>query len=129
MIYHFKQKANTMKKQVLKNAQGRYFTLTNGSHTTTANLDLAVQFETGRAHQRAQAFNRDHNESMAPVDYDTEVLAYYPHVIYQAHGEIDAKMYVRKVHRGEADGQYSKAHAVCVEGLWFVHGRKEAMSV
>lgn len=118
-----------MKKQVLKNAQGRYFTLTNGKHTTTANLDLAVQFESGRAHQRAQAFNRDHDDTMKPVDYDKEVLSYYPHVIYQAENELDAKKYVSKVHRGEADGQYSKAHAVCVQGLWFVHGRREGMMV
>lgn len=42
-----------------------------------------------------------------------------------AEGEIDAKMYVRKIHMGEADGQFSKAIAVCVEGLWFVYARKE----
>lgn len=114
-------------KTILKNTAGRYFTIQNGNHTTTANLDLAIIYDPARAAQRAAAFNRDFEDDMQPVPYDTEVLVYYPICAYHASGEYDAKMYVRKIHLGEADGQFSKAIAVCIEGLWFVYARKEGV--
>lgn len=124
----YELKAKTMNKKVLKNSKGQYFTITaTKDHTGTYDLDKATIFEASRAAQIAQAYNRDHDGNMVPVSYDKEVLAYYPNCIYHADNEADAKRYAFSVLKGEADGQYSKAKATCLQGLWFVYARKEGV--
>lgn len=118
-----------MKRYILKNSAGRYFTISNGIHTSTANLELACTYDHDRAMNRALAFNRDHDDTMKLVPYDTEVLAYYPICAHHCADQTEALKRVRLIELGEADGQYSAAHAVCLQGLWFVYARKEAVSV
>lgn len=115
-------------RQILKNNQGKYFTRQNGNQRATHNLDLAERFTPEKALLRAQAFNRDFDDTMHPVDYDTEVLAYYPVCAYHASDELDARMYADKIKAGEANGQFSKAVAVRIQGLWFVYARKEGVT-
>lgn len=114
-------------RQILKNNQGRYFTVQNGNQRATPSLDLAVRFTHEKALLRAQAFNRDFDDTMHPVDYDKEVLEYYPICAYHASDELDAKNYMDKIKAGEADGQFSKAVAVRIQGLWFVYARREGV--
>ncbi len=118
-----------MKRYILKNSTGRYFTISNGDHVTTANFELAFTYDHDRALNRALAFNHDHDDDLKMVPYDTEVLAYYPICAHHCKDEAEAHKRVRLVQQGEADGQYSAAHAVNLQGLWFVYARKEAVSV
>lgn len=62
-------------KKVLKNSKGQYFTITaNNYHVPTYNLDQAATFEPARAAMVAEAYNRDHDDNMTPVDHSAEIL-------------------------------------------------------
>lgn len=116
-----------MNRFVLKDKQGRYFALNKAGdgkvYHRTYDFDKATIVD---AHRAATLTSRYHY--LSAFNYDIEVLAYYPHVAYHATDEIDAKKYVRKIHLGEADGQFAQAKAVKVQGLWFVYARREAVT-
>lgn len=116
-----------MKKVILKTTTGRFFTTEDGQHTTTSNLEKATQFMPDKGALMVSALNRDSNLTYTAVPYAKEVLIYYPHCAYHASDQLDADKYVRKINLGEANGQYTAGKAVCIEGLWFVHARKDAV--
>lgn len=116
-----------MNRFVLKDKQGRYVAHDREAQTdkTTTDLEKAARFNHEIASRLGTYY---YKKEMTAVPFDTEVLVYFPHVAYHASDEYDAKKYVRKIHLGEADGQFSQAIAVKVQGLWFVYARREAVA-
>lgn len=116
-----------MNRFVLKNKEGRYVSLNKAGeekvYHTTPDFDKATVFNAERATVLCHRY-----PYLTAVNYNTEVLVYYPYCACHVSDEIEAKQAVRKICLGEADGQFSRAIPVYMQGLWFVYARRDGVT-
>lgn len=109
-----------VKKFVLKNSNGQYFTMLASGMTTTGHYPNAFRYTQALAFTMMRAFNKKYNDDMAVIDADKEALTYYTKCLYHSFDEGDALRTTERVKKGKY-AEYDDATPICVQGIWFVY--------